>query len=121
MITLSSLRALLLAEATAFITASLIHGGYLVAGYQHRAARIAESVIGIVLVAGAALAWVRPRLTRGAALLAQGFALLGTLVGVFTIIMGVGPRTVPDIVYHIAIVILLAWGLFTAAGQRGRT
>lgn len=29
-----------------------------------------------------------------------GFALLGTFVGVFTIAIGIGPRTVPDIVFH---------------------
>jgi hypothetical protein len=46
---------------------------------------------------------------------AQGFALLGTLVGIFTIIVGVGPRTTPDVIYHIAMVGLLVWGLATAA------
>ncbi len=38
-------------------------------------------------------------------------ALLGTLVGIFTIAVGVGPRTVPDIAYHILIVGVLVWGL----------
>jgi len=51
-------------------------------------------------------------------LAAQGFALLGTLVGLFTIIIGVGPRTVPDVVYHIAVLIVLAAGL-RVAGQAG--
>ncbi|MFN2556638.1 MAG: hypothetical protein ABR592_07155 [Nitriliruptorales bacterium] len=41
---------------------------------------------------------------------AQGFALLGTLVGVFTIVVGVGPRTAPDIVYHFVILAVLMWG-----------
>jgi hypothetical protein len=41
----------------------------------------------------------------------QAFALLGTLIGVFTIAVGVGPRTTPDIAYHIAIVVVLIWGL----------
>ncbi|MGQ0810691.1 MAG: hypothetical protein ACT4OO_05640 [Nitrospiraceae bacterium] len=36
---------------------------------------------------------------------------MGTLVGVFTIIVGVGPRTTPDVVYHLAIVAVLFWGL----------
>jgi hypothetical protein len=33
----------------------------------------------------------------------------------FTIAVGVGPRTVPDIAYHIAIVLVLVWGLRVAA------
>jgi hypothetical protein len=118
---LSSIRALLLLEAAAFCTASLIHAGYLITGYQHREARIAESVIAIVLLAGAATTWIRPAWTRSTGLVAQGFALVGTLVGIFTIIVGVGPRTLPDIVYHVAIVVLLAWGIYVTLGRRRET
>jgi hypothetical protein len=38
------------------------------------------------------------------------------LVGIFTIVIGVGPRTIPDIGYHIGIVLVLIWGLWAAAG-----
>ena len=62
----------------------------------------------------AAFSWIRPAWTRQAGLAARGFALLGTLVGIFTIIVGVGPRTVPDVVYHVAIVVVLVWGLMSA-------
>lgn len=44
--------------------------------------------------------------------MAQGFALLGTCVGIFTIIVGIGPRTVPDYILHLCMVTLLVWGLF---------
>jgi hypothetical protein len=121
MTALSSIPMVLLLEAAAFFTASLVHAGYLVSGYQHREARIAESVIASVLLAGALSTWIRPGLTRGAGLVAQGFALLGTLVGIFTIIVGVGPRTLPDVVYHVAIVILLAWGFRLALARRPTT
>ncbi len=47
-------------------------------------------------------------------MIAQGFALFGTLVGVFTIAVGVGPRTIADIIYHVGIVALLIWGLAVA-------
>ena len=56
--------------------------------------------------------------TRATALLAQGFALFGTLVGLFTIAIGIGPRTAPDILYHIAIVAVLVWGLAVARQAR---
>jgi hypothetical protein len=109
------IRAFLLVEAVAFAAAALVHFGVLVHGYEHRQARVAESVIALVLVGGLIVSWSRPTLTREAGLAAQGFALLGTLVGLFTIAVGVGPRTVPDVVYHVGIVAVLIWGLLVAA------
>ena len=106
----------LFVEALAFFAAALVHAGILATGYEHHAARIAESVIGAVLLAGLVTTYLKPELTRAAGLLAQGFALLGTLVGIFTIVVGVGPRTTPDVIYHVAMVILLLWGL-GAAGR----
>lgn len=98
-------------EAATFILAAAIHSGFLVAGYDHRDAAIAETVIAAVLLAGLTTSLLRPAWTRRAGLIAQGFALLGTLVGIFTILVGVGPQSTPDIVYHIAIVIVLIAGL----------
>jgi hypothetical protein len=106
----------MLFEAATFVAASLIHSGVMIAGYEHQKARIAEGVIATVLLVGAVLTWIRPAWTRQAGLAAQGFALLGTLVGIFTIIVGVGPRTAPDVAYHVAIVVVLVWGLIFAKG-----
>jgi len=108
---MQTVRLFLLLEGLAFLTAALTHFGVLFPGYAHRQASIAESVIVCVLLIGAAISFARPSLTRRAGLLAQGFALFGTLVGILTIIVGIGPRTVPDIVYHIVIVIVLAIGI----------
>lgn len=108
------IRAFLLIEATAFAAAALVHSGVLVHGYEHRQARIAESVIAVVLLGGLVVSWARPASTREAGLAVQAFALLGTLVGLFTIAVGVGPRTAPDIVYHVGIVAVLIWGLLVA-------
>jgi hypothetical protein len=112
---MDTIRRFLILEAAAFFVAALIHSGYLVPGYEHRAARIAESVLGLVLVAGLVASLLRPALIRAAGLAAQGFALLGTLVGILTIIVGVGPRSTADVVYHLAMVGVLVWGLATAA------
>ena len=111
---LESLRMLMLFEAATFIVAALIHSGALIIGYAHDKARIAESVIAIVLLGSVVSTWIWPAWGRRAAMAGQGFALLLTLIGVFTIIVGVGPRTVPDIVYHVAIVAVLVWGLIIA-------
>ena len=98
-------------QAVAFLAAALVHAGVLLDGYEHLAARNGESVIALVLFGGVVVSWVRPESSRRAGLIAQAFALLGTLVGIFTIIVGVGPRTIPDIVYHIVIAAALILGL----------
>jgi len=106
-----TIRTFMLFEAATFVVASLIHAGALIKGYEHHEAHLAEAVIALVLLVALALTGVRPAWTRAAGLAGQGFALLGTLVGLFTIAIGVGPRTVPDVAYHLAIVAVLVWGL----------
>jgi hypothetical protein len=114
---MTTIRRFLLVQAVAFGAASLVHRGLGVQGFEHRQAAIAETVIGVVLVAALAVASIRPAWTRGVGLIAQGFALLGTLVGVVMIAIGVGPRTVPDVVFHTGLLALLITGLTaTAAG-----
>lgn len=121
-----AIRLFMFFEGAAFIAAALTHFGVLIRGYEHQQAGTAESLIGIVLLIGFALSWIRPRLTRGIGLAVQAIALCGTLVGIFTIAIGVGPRTAPDIVYHGIIVIALVSGLVVTlrarvdeSGQRG--
>jgi hypothetical protein len=108
------IRLFLLFEAATFILASLIHFGLLVEGYEHEGARIPEAVIAAALLIGLAVSVAREDLTRIAGLVAQGFALLGTLLGLFLVAIGVGPRTVADVIYHIAIIAVLVWGLAVA-------
>ena len=108
------IRLFLLVEGLSFLLASLVHAGRLVPGYEHPQARVAESVIGTVLVLGWLWTLIRPVSLRRTALVVQGFALLGTLVGVFTILVGVGPGTAPDVAYHVAIVVILGLGLRAA-------
>jgi hypothetical protein len=109
----------MLFEAVTFLAASCIHLGLFVQGYEHREAHIAETVIGMVLLIAILVATIRPSSTRAAGLVGQGFALLGTLVGLFTIAVGVGPRTVPDVVYHVAVVVVLIWGLMVTKRADG--
>jgi hypothetical protein len=102
-------------EAALFIAASFVHFGILASGYEHTKAGTAEAVIGVVLLLGLLLSLLRPARHRVIGMGVQGFALFGTLVGVFTIAIGVGPRTVPDILYHIGIMPLLAWGFIVVS------
>jgi hypothetical protein len=102
-------------EAALFGSAALVHAGVLLHGYQHPAARTAESVIGLVLLVGLAASVLAPGSSRGIGLGAQGFALLGTVVGLFTIAIGVGPRTALDLTLHAVMVVLLVTGLVASA------
>lgn len=115
---MTRIRLFLLFEGASFAFAALVHFGVLLDGYQHRKAGTAESVIAAVLLSGLALIWMRRAWTRGVGIAVQAFALLGTLVGVFTIAVGIGPRTIPDVAYHVAIVAVLVWGLVVAARRR---
>jgi hypothetical protein len=105
------LRLLLLFEAATFVVAASIHFGALLDGYEHTKAGTAESVIAVVLLAGFALSFRR---AQQAVIGAQSFAILGVCVGLFTIAVGVGPRTVLDVAYHVAILALLVAGLAIA-------
>jgi hypothetical protein len=106
-----SLRRLLFVEAAAFLAASLVHSGVLIRGDEHPGAMTAEGIIGAVLLVGGLLATALPGRTRLIAGATQAFALLGSLVGLYLAIRGVGPNTVPDLVFHAGIVITLAVGL----------
>lgn len=110
---------LIFIEATTFVIAAFIHAGILITGYEHQKACIAETVIATVLIGGLIASWLQPRWTYKAAFSVQGFALLGTLIGVFTIAIGVGPRTIPDLLYHAIILAVLGWGLKIAARNQG--
>ena len=104
-------RAFLAAEAAAFYAAALLHSGTIVESHAHWKAATAETVIGTVLLAGLLVTWLRPDWSRTAGLAAQGFALLGTCVGIVTIIVGIGPRSPLDYTLHAGFIALLVTGL----------
>jgi hypothetical protein len=68
-------------------------------------------VIGTVLLGGLLSSLMSPRSSRTAGLAAQTFALLGTCVGIFTIIIGIGPRSPLDYAAHTGFIALLVTGL----------
>ncbi len=112
------LRWFLVADVLTFAAAALVHAGLLAHGLEHSEARIAESVIAAVLLAGLIGTFVAPGSSRAFGLWAQGFALLGTIVGLFTIAIGVGPRTAFDITLHAGMVALLVAGLVLTTRSR---
>jgi hypothetical protein len=115
------IRTFLFLEAIAFAGAALVHAGVLADGYQHPAATIAESVIASVLTVGLVVSMMSPRSARAAGLAAQGFALLGTLVGIFTIAIGIGPQSRFDVALHAGFIALLVAGLTAVARHRAHS
>lgn len=104
-------RGFILLTATSLIVASLIHFEVIIEGYRHQEAGISEAVIAAAMLVGLAFTWLPGRRQVWAGFGSLAFGLLGTLVGVFTIIIGVGPQTVPDILYHATLIVALAAGL----------
>jgi hypothetical protein len=108
------LRVLLLVEGATFAVAAMIHLGNLVEGYRHQAAATGESVIAVALLGGLSLTWAPAPWQRRTFIASQAFAILGVSIGLATIAIGVGPQTLPDIGYHVSILIVLIAGLAAA-------
>ncbi len=73
-------------------------------------AAIAETVIAIALLTGLALTFTGTADVRSVALAVQGFALLGTLIGI-TLVLTVGPTKVFDVTVHSIMLVTLLAGL----------
>jgi hypothetical protein len=104
-------RGFLLLQIAIFLALVSIHFGLLIGGYRHRNAGTAESVIAAALVAGLLLTWTPPPWSRRAATAAQSFGILGVLAGLFTIALGIGPRTTLDLALNAALLLTLIAGL----------
>jgi len=104
-----TIRAFLAFEAATFAIAALIHANVLPLGDPHEAAATGESVIAVIVLVGLALTWAGIMSVATIGMIAQGF------VGIFTIAVGAGPRTAPDVAYHVAISGVLVVGLVVAS------
>lgn len=89
------------------LNVSLALGALAIHGETVLRAAIAEAVIALVLAVGTVAMLIGGRKARVVALAATIFAIPGVLVGLTTIALGIGPRTVPDVTYHVGILMLL--------------
>ena len=112
-----TVRGFLLLQIVMFLVLVTIHFGLLIGGYRHPAAATTESVIAVVLVFGLLLTWTPPLWSQRAATAAQLFGTLGVLVGLFTIALGIGPRTTLDLCLNVVLLLTLIAGL--AITKRG--
>lgn len=115
---LPTIRWFVAVAALSLLVASSIHLGFLVPGYEDEGAAVPEAVIGTVMLVGLVLSWMNPPWGRRAAVAALVFGLAGSTLGLVLVIAGIGPRTVPDVIYHVLLVTTLVVGL--AVALRGR-
>jgi hypothetical protein len=114
-----TVRGFLLVQIAIFLVLVTIHFGLLPGGYRHPAAGTTESVIAVVLVFGLLLTWAPPPWSQRAATAAQWFGTLGVLVGLFTIALGIGPRTILDLNLDVILLLALIAGLATTKRDAG--
>ncbi|HEX2152561.1 MAG TPA: hypothetical protein VHL52_01100 [Acidimicrobiia bacterium] len=111
---LTTARLLAAVAAASLLVASLVHFGYFVEGYSHDGAAVPEAVIGSVMLVGLALSWAPAPWGWRGLVGALGFGLAGSLVGLYLVMIGIGPQTVADVVYHVLLVATLIAGLYVA-------
>ncbi|MDR4462670.1 MAG: hypothetical protein MRJ66_00220 [Nitrospira sp.] len=104
------IRTFLLAEASAFAIAALVHVGFLADGYEHHDVVVFESILGSVLLLGYLGAGVYPAWVRQTGMVAQGMALFGTVIGRFSVIADNGLWTILELVFYRLITAALIWG-----------
>src|SRR4051812_2815608 len=110
--TIWSVRGFLLLQIALFLVLVAIHFGLLIDGYRHRDAGTTELLIAAVLVIGLLLTWM-PHWSRRAAIAVQSFGILGVLLGLVTIALGIGPRTILDLALDVVLLLTLLAGLTT--------
>ena len=108
----------MLVEVMLFALASLAHGGWLVRGFAHPRASIAEAVIAMVLVVGFIVALAKPPLARRALLVAQSIAVAGVLAGLGLIAIGVGPQTMTVLILQAVMLLSLVVGFLLTLRAR---
>src|SRR5256886_15731014 len=109
--TIWTVRGFLLLQIATLLSMGSIHFGLLIGGYDHRAAGATELIIAAVLLAALLLTWMPAPWSRRPATAAQSFGILGVLVGLSTIAIGIGPRTMLDLTLHRALLLTLTVGL----------
>jgi hypothetical protein len=109
--TIWRIRCFLLLQIAILLSMVSIHFGLLMGSYRHWSAGTTELVIAAVLVAGLLLTWTPPHWSRRSATAAQSFGILGVLVGLFTIALGIGSRTMLDLTLNAALLLTLIVGL----------
>ena len=99
--------------ALSLLVAAALHAGLIIPGPFNDAAMYETGVATLMLV-GLALTFIGPAWARWGGLAATVLALAGASIGLYMALGGLGPNTVPEIVYHVALIALLLVGIAVA-------
>lgn len=99
--------------AVSLLVAAALHAGLIIPGPFDTAAQYETGVAAILLI-GLGITFVGGDTARWGAVASQVLALAGAGIGLFLAIRGVAPNTLPDIVYHVALVAVLTAGIVVA-------
>jgi hypothetical protein len=108
-----TLRWIMAVAALSLLVAAALHAGLVIPGPFNDAAMY-ETGVATVLVVGLGLTFIGPVWARWGGLAASVLALAGASIGLYIALRGFGPNTVPDIVYHVALIALLLVGIAVA-------
>lgn len=109
----NTLRWIMALGAVSLLAAAALHAGLVIPGPFDDAARF-ETGFAAVLLVGLGLTFIGPGWARWGGLAATALALVGACIGLFVALRGIGPNTVPDLVYHVALIALLVTGVVVA-------
>jgi hypothetical protein len=107
------LRVLMLVEAASLVGVAALHSAVLTDGRYNQAA-IYEGSIAVILGIGLALTFIGPSVAWAVGIVAQAVAIAGASIGFYLAVGGIAPNSIPDIVYHVVLIALLAIGLVAA-------
>ena len=110
---IASLRWIVALAAASLLAAAALHAGIVITGPFNNAAMY-ETGIAVALIFGLAFTFVGPAWARWGGLAATVIALAGACIGLYVALRGLGPNTVLDIVYHVALIALLLLGIAVA-------
>lgn len=107
------LRSIMAVAALSLLVAAALHAGLVTPGPFEDAAMY-ETGVAIVLIVGLGLTFIGPAWARWGGLAATVLALAGASIGLYMALRGLGPNTLPDMVYHVALIGLLLAGIAVA-------
>src|ERR1700694_3358071 len=105
------IRSWLLLQIAMLLSMVSMHFDLLLGRSPPAPAGTAELLLAAVLVAGLLLTWTPRPWSRRSATAVQSFGILGVLVGLSTIAIGIGPRTMLDLTLNAALLLTLIVGL----------
>jgi hypothetical protein len=106
----AALRLVMAVAAASLLVAAALHAGLVIPGPFDQAAMY-ETAFAVVLIVGLLLTFLGPTWARWAGLVATAIALVGASIGFYVALIGLGPNTTLDIVYHVALIALLVIGI----------